>query len=512
VANAHDFRRTLWLVVASGALVRLVLLIVSAFDHTFLVAFRLPDDALYYFAIAENIRHVATAPLLSFDGIHATNGMHPLWVFTIAPLFWLGLGKWTAMIAVLALQSAIDSIVIWLIGRTVYDALDDVSERNRYSAAVIAASLYALNAVVVLRAINGLETTLAALLLALWLRQTLQLLTGATGAGWLGLISGLLILARTDTVILIAPALLWLLAREDTRSRALRATLIAAVLVLPWLVWNLATFGSVMQSSGLAVPLFAMKKYDALYSPFGKASHLSLEAFKNVLKPWFFAGLILPLFSLLVAWRRKRTDEQIQLLVLVGIGSVLLMVTHSVFRGFVREWYILMQIPMLLIIFGITAARNVGAKTVRKAGRVRFTVILLLLMLPLAFRPSYLSQELVVENGLPIVEKLSSTFRIASLNSGYYGYFCKRPGNVVNIDGVVNYDAYEAIRTGKLEDYLLRDSVDYVLDLAGDLGGYKGLIDHQLLKDFEYDTVFAIPGRAEDLVLYRRAGIKGNQN
>src|SRR5512135_786175 len=42
------------------------------------------DDAYYYFKVAQNISegHGST-----FDGIHATNGYHPLWMLICVPIF-----------------------------------------------------------------------------------------------------------------------------------------------------------------------------------------------------------------------------------------------------------------------------------------------------------------------------------------------------------------------------------------------------------------------------------------
>jgi hypothetical protein len=111
-----------------------------------------------------------------------------------------------------------------------------------------------------------------------------------------------------------------------------------------------------------------------------------------------------------------------------------------------------------------------------------------------------------------MIERLTASSKVAALNSGYYGYFAGRPGSVVNIDGVVNYDAYRAIRAGQLERYILSDSVDYVMDFAGDLGGYQGLIDKQFLTHYDFDTVLVTKGATEELVLYRRKTAVGRGN
>lgn len=511
MADRSSFSRSLGYIVAGATVVRLLLLVVSAVDHTFLVTYRLPDDTLYYFSIAGNLRHALGSPLLTYDGIHATNGMHPLWVFMLAPIFLIGLGKWAAILVAIGFQSVIDCVTVWMIGKTTYYALDECSVENRRSISLVVAALYAFNAVAVIRGINGLETTIAALLLVVWLRCAIGVLRGS-GAGWFGVVTGFVLLARTDTAILIAPACLWMLGHAAMRSRVLRGLAIAAVMLIPWLVWNYATFGSVMQSSGLAVPYFAMKKYDVIYTSYGKIRHLTADALRNVLKPWLFAGLLVPLLAVFVSWRRGRRQPIVQLIVLLSIGSALLLLVHTYARGFIREWYVLMQVPLILVLFGIAAGHLTEPFGLRTRGRFRFAVAIILLIIPFSLKVPYRSQQIVVERGVPVIERLTPTSKVAALNSGYYGYFAARPGSVVNMDGVVNYDAYRAVRSGQLERYLLADSVDYVMDFAGDLGGYQGLIDRQLLSDYEFDTAFVTPGAAEELVLYRRKTARGHGN
>src|SRR5688572_28670737 len=46
----------------------------------------LPDDAFYYYQTARIFAHTGFS---SFDGIHATNGYHPLWFLISVPVYWL---------------------------------------------------------------------------------------------------------------------------------------------------------------------------------------------------------------------------------------------------------------------------------------------------------------------------------------------------------------------------------------------------------------------------------------
>jgi len=141
--------------------------------HTMpLVTTRLPDDALYYFTIASNLAH---GHGVSFDGNHPTNGMHPLWLLLITPIFTLSLTKWGLIHSVLVFQSVLDTAIIWLIGSTIYDVLPNAKESNRKTAAILGALIYALSTISILRSINGLETTITALLFVVWFRVYIRI-------------------------------------------------------------------------------------------------------------------------------------------------------------------------------------------------------------------------------------------------------------------------------------------------------------------------------------------------
>src|SRR5262247_155595 len=59
------------------------------------------DDAFYYLGVARNL---VAGKGCTFDGIHATNGFHPLWLGTLIPVFALFKDDTTALRAVMAIQ------------------------------------------------------------------------------------------------------------------------------------------------------------------------------------------------------------------------------------------------------------------------------------------------------------------------------------------------------------------------------------------------------------------------
>src|SRR3972149_5400239 len=48
------------------------------------VIYRITDDAYYYFKVAANI---AAGAGVTFDGLNRTNGVHPLWLLVILPIY-----------------------------------------------------------------------------------------------------------------------------------------------------------------------------------------------------------------------------------------------------------------------------------------------------------------------------------------------------------------------------------------------------------------------------------------
>jgi hypothetical protein len=151
------------------------------------------DDFFYYLQIVKNL---ATHGISSFDGIHLTNGYHPLWLLTLLALyrllpgisFFIGLQVVT-LIATLAFYAGTERVLRVL----------SVSEPVRS----VLTFFISLQALLLLR--YGMEITLA-LPLAIWLvyfflQNKLTLSTGRILG--IGFLASLTVLARLDAIILV---------------------------------------------------------------------------------------------------------------------------------------------------------------------------------------------------------------------------------------------------------------------------------------------------------------------
>lgn len=486
-------RRQLLTISVIGGAVRLLVLLLP---KSFLAAYRLPDDAMYYFTIARNL---AAGRGISFDGVDPTNGFHPLWLFVITPIYWLTHGLWDSVYVILTLQSLLDSAIIFACGYTAYKLLD-LDEPQRHFAALAASMLYAFNPISIIRGINGLETTLASLLLVVWLLYyTEHWRSKQTSYFGLAALSALVFLARTDLVFLLVPALFVLLVREIKQGRSVTEFLIPAAVALaivsPWLIWSYVNFGSIVQTSGEAVAIFAQKKFDLEFANGGRPTYTLKELVRSWLKPFFYStyGIGAIALALLVARGVKHAWLRLYLPLLLGLAA--LYAYHIISRGFIRDWYVIQFIAL----FATLAASSFAFFAQSRRLFLWVTLTLFFCGWIWEIRQPRLESQAVLTQLDPVAEPLIR----GAFNSGYFGYLGN--GRVINLDGVVNNDILHYLRIGDVRRYIDSIGIDEIKDYRGTLGGYRNLFAPDLTKGFSLiDTTDA--GNGEILETWRRNG------
>lgn len=232
----------------------------------------LAADSFYYLSIANRS---LDAPFFTFDGIHPTNGFHPLWqIYLERGFFCFGLEGanqiWFA---------AISGIVLVSLG-TGFFALALLRVTRRPALALLGAVPGLFYLVVPLldphygsqwSFSNGMETPLSVLLFGLlaFVLFDRESLRPKSRLGPLVVISAILTLitlSRLDDIFLFAPFLLYLALSGETRSRAFQR--ISAMSTLPflaigaYLLFNLSYADGMLPSSGSAKsqPLWAFAR------------------------------------------------------------------------------------------------------------------------------------------------------------------------------------------------------------------------------------------------------------
>ncbi len=495
-APAPDGRRGLFALLGLGVLLRLALIWSGACDNRVVA-----DDAFYYFTIA---RHVAAGLGVTFDGLGATNGFHPLWLLLLTPIFALAralhLGPWVAVhlaLTVCALLDVVTGLVLWRLLRRL-----GAPRGAHWTAAV-----WFLSPFTVLLSLRGLESALNVMLFAVWLAALAAALgdraPDARRGLTVGLVTGVAFLARTDNAPLLGLALAFatlavVVARPQSGApRPWRggiaflvvAGLVTALLALPWFLWNLGTFGTPWQVSGaakLANPqIFGHVPADwpnrlrflvaAVWVP---AYFVAGETMKQ--RPaytavatglWVVLGLLLP-FLVRALWRPRAAA---QLAVAVALGVYLLahaLVYVLLLRTYV-VWYATVPVLVLIVLFaGLAGERLLGLLPAAARGAAAG----LALLAAAAIFGQYFHATHLVPRGeektvRPILEKIvrqaPGTRTIGIFNAGAAGYFAPEVGpiTVVNLDGLVNNEAVRAWRAGDYLGYLERD-VDVVINDA----------------------------------------------
>ena len=234
---------------------RLVLLAAGPDAHLSLMV----DDASYYLEAAR--RAVATGAWPNTDGMHPTNGFHPLYMgllMLVQRLF--GEAPRTVLPVVFALNLALNAGAIAVLVR--------VLRRRAGRGFAAAALVLALDPGWLLHGTLAVENGLSSLLLlAVVLRWDARFGEDAPQAAWRaraidGVLLGLAILGRTDAALWAFGYGLGALV-VVTRARGLRAAcvevgaiaLVAALVVAPWAIANLRLFGTLAQDSAAALAL-----------------------------------------------------------------------------------------------------------------------------------------------------------------------------------------------------------------------------------------------------------------
>lgn len=484
--------------VAIGALVAcagVLRLYIAWMDFPNLVT-QIPDDAFYYFGIARNL---VTGNGVTFDGANVTNGFHPLWLALIAPFFALFQGDDVLPIRLsLSLAAGFDLCTGLMAGHLVKRMTQDKL------AVWLAMFFYLFNPGVLKESINGLETSLNVWLVAicflLYLPNVRSGSSAMTLSNWkiMGIVWGLVMLARTDNAILVAVMLMGvMISKRSWRALSTVARMggVALCVLSPWLLWNWFQFGSVFQSSGEAFPyalrasFFADRRYsftDDVLVGFFWLYQWTFEYIPLYYFLWqrewstIYYFLLTGLVFLLLLIRTPFTQiwySQIRWTLDPVIGLLLIFLVHAFVRWYPRSWYFVPIIFFASILLGFTLA-YIKASLALGRKQIKCVVLIILLGLSAGFLQRYIQdwdrypwQIEMWEAGEWIKANLPPTEKIGAFNAGIVGYIAHN--RVTNLDGVVNPQAYQVIRQAELSDWMCRQRIRFLADFPHSLKFYS---------------------------------------
>lgn len=218
------------------------------------------DDAFYYFKIAENI---VAGQGSTFNGIHETNGYHPLWMGVLVLLKAFAKVSGIGFLFLVRITIAILYVLFFCCSLVLV-------QRVRQSTVVWFDYVYlALCAgFYLLISAGGMEVALTLPLMTL----LMLLFFSRAPLFWLFFTGALVVLSRLDAIIVIFPFFLYVIWNNRFRFREMIPGLITAGMMLAFYLFsNLVLFDTPVPISGLAksargIALFSPEPWESLFS------------------------------------------------------------------------------------------------------------------------------------------------------------------------------------------------------------------------------------------------------
>lgn len=464
-------------IILLGFLLKLLLIFSS---QDFLISNLIPDDSFYYFKTAQNI---ALGHGSTFDGVHSANGYHPLWMVLILPFFaWLGLGDIGSLLPIQAslVLSALFDVC------TLIALLCIVRRYTQKLWIQAGVSLFWIfNPFIIYETLSGLETSVSLFLITLTLLCVLRLKDSASSYILLGVLSGFLMLARLDNLIYFLGILLFVfLYSKNGFKRVLLTGFTASIVVIPWLIWNVSQFGSLLTSSSAAFTMYQHQLIvqdhgPGLFQKIKAAVYMAEHGFQTVLTQTGAPTITLLLIGIGIALLfRGLKDKKF----VVGdfwkrpeaffFGSwISLFLIHTVLRFGYRTWYFI-SLNIFLVLFGAFILNLLEREEDLSLSRRKLFLTLALFgfLTVSSFFVSW-SQDLrdreraqreMVSMAYWANDNLPEGSIIGVFNSGVQGYFSRH--KVVNLDGLINQSAYEAMKERKLWKYIEDEGITHISD------------------------------------------------
>jgi hypothetical protein len=326
------------------------------------------SDTFYYLTIA---RHAAEGGKLAFDGIHATNGFHPIWQWLLVPVTWLverfSMQGHHLLYVVIILSALFIAGALYFLGR----ALENDERLTPFYGLAVFGLYGAFATIAWLEAFhyehtandsvpslygslfhyaNGMESGVLLLSFAVvaWLYVTRDVLGERREAFWFGLALAVMTLSRVDHIFIAVPilALLALQAARSWRQRWQQLAVVCLAFGVPvgvWVLSNRIWFEGWIPISGSIKSSFPHVNHDNVDRVWAGVRHFSTQSYwRHVRTDQLVAPLAVSVLYLIGAALLRPRSRMAHFLIAVAIG-VLLLGTYDLFYvdlSMQGSWYV----------------------------------------------------------------------------------------------------------------------------------------------------------------------------
>jgi len=429
---------------------------------------QLLDDGYYYLQVAWNISRGAGS---SFDGIHPTNGYHPLWQLMLVPMHWLGSKDFAAWGA-----TALQALLFCVSGFLLFHIVRRCGGSRTSSAA--ACGFLVMNFWLWGKgAMSGMETGVLLLFFGMSLLSLMRL-ADEGGSGWrTGLLLALATAARLDSSALVLSVLIVLYVSGRKRE-SLRAAVPAAAYLAFYLPFNALVFGGATPVSGYVKSETGRALFRGLLEEgsTGIFSHgfgnlLELVTLGGRVPAVVSAAVVVTASAASVAVFRKGGGVFRAVLGTVYLYGGILILFYSLMYPSLLGAYTYYWIPLL---YGITAVFFASLQYI--APRWRWLPGAAAVAALVLFDAVYAGDRLASYSftvpperrpdaaGVEYLDSLEGDVLVGSWDAGYLGYHCESP--VVNLDGLVSSYAYQRfLRDHGLEEWIRSEGITHLANV-----------------------------------------------
>ena len=334
---------------------------------------------------------------------------------------------------------------------------------------------------------NGLESSLFLLVLNLYLNQVIKIKgTDIKDFLLLGLIAGMLFLARTDSFFIIALTMLYFLITQDNGKTKKENSafvilwgIVSIIVASPWLIFNYFKYGNLIQDSASSASIILLRElligYEAEFSTYIRLVMLDIGRYiKFIIPDYFGYPYILLIFLLLFGLYFSITNKEKRVKWFIAIYYIFFAYTillHSI-RIYPRAYYLPPFIDLIILTLAILINSVISNRLIIRTPKYE-TVLLIILTILFITIPIYSTHTSILEgpddlasagynilnqNITPLLQK-ENQHLLGTSDSGLYSWFWN--GTVVNLDGLVNHKAFIHVKKGDMISFLREYHIRY---------------------------------------------------
>lgn len=417
-----------------GAMSIVVLFYRFTFGNGFLAYYH--DDFFYYLKIASN---VVAHKGVTFDGIHPTNGFHPLYLLFLILLKYLAPNKLFFILLQLAIFAAVMATYLYAV--TIISRFTTLNSLCR-----LAACCVAYFALIIMR--GGMEVVLTIPLACSLIYFLLKHRPRWQGQQFFScaLLMSAVILSRLDTSILVLLLLIciWMRQRAELTLSKLLSFAAGLLPVVIYVSANIRWFHTIMPVSGQAKQLRTSHVPSAL-----PLESIVLGPFSPTRTPFVLGSCLALLVGVVCLWRRRNEVEGWSAFVLLTL--LIFPLFHLAFYSILSDWqfypwylyaFVLSSIAasaMILPALGPEKEKYVFRFATPCIWTVEMALIVFSVLLVRSQRPD---DRDVYANAMDIRDFAEHHPGVYAMGdrAGYVGYLIHEP--VIQLEGLVEDEQY----------------------------------------------------------------------